>query len=128
CLAPSIVLAQPSVDRVARQVDRLIAEELFDDQTELAPQIDDATFLRRVWLDLVGDVPSPEHTAVFLLDLAPDKGARVIRDLLASEQYGQNGARYCREVILTRRIEDRTETYEDLLWSLINSTEYTYRK
>lgn len=99
--------AVPNVQRVAKQVDRLLAEELFDDSTELAPPVDDATFLRRVWLDLVGDIPSPEHTTAFLLDPSPDKRDRVIRDLLASDQYGQNWARYWRDVILSRRIEDR---------------------
>ncbi len=100
-------VAAPNVDRVARQVDRLLAEELFGDSTELAPQIDDATFLRRVWLDLVGDIPSPEHTTAFLLDPAEDKRDRVISDLLAHEQFGQNWARYWRDVILSRRVEDR---------------------
>jgi hypothetical protein len=119
CLVPSIALAQPSVDRVARQVDRLIGEELFDDQTELAPQIDDATFLRRVWLDLVGDIPSPEHTTAFLLDPAPDKRDRVVRDLLSSDQYGQNWARYWRDVILTRRIEDRAVLVSNALVTLL---------
>ena len=99
--------AAPSVERVARQVDRLLAEDLFDSSTELAPSIDDATFLRRVWLDLVGDIPSPEHTTAFLLDPAEDKRERVVRDLLAHPQYGQNWARYWRDVILSRRLEDR---------------------
>lgn len=106
-LVGSFADAAPNVQRVARQVDQLLAEELFDDSTDLAPPIDDATFLRRVWLDLVGDIPSPEHTTAFLLDPSPDKRDRVIRDLLASNQYGQNWARYWRDVILSRRIEDR---------------------
>lgn len=119
CLLAASAFAQPSVDRVARQVDRLIAEELFDGETKLAPQIDDATFLRRVWLDLVGDIPSPEHTTAFLLDPSPDKRDRVIRDLLASDQYGQNWARYWRDVILTRRIEDRAVLVSNALVTLL---------
>lgn len=99
--------AAPSAGRVARQVDRLLAEELFDSSTQLAPQVDDATFLRRVWLDVVGDIPSPEHTTAFLLDPSPEKRDRVVRDLLAHDQYGQNWARYWRDVILSRRVEDR---------------------
>lgn len=104
------VQAAPSVQRVARQVDRLLAEELFapaGDKVELAPRTDDATYLRRVWLDTVGDIPSPAHTTAFLLDPAPDKRERVVRDLLAHPQFGQNWARYWRDVILTRRLEDR---------------------
>src|SRR5690606_11166657 len=65
------------------------------------------TYLRSVWLDIVGDIPSPEHITAFLLDPAPDKRERVVRDLLESEQYGQNWARYWRDVMFYRRLEDR---------------------
>jgi hypothetical protein len=99
--------AKPGVQQTARQVDRLIAEEAFSAEAEPAPQVDDATFLRRVWLDIVGDIPTPEHVTAFLLD--PDKGKRerVVRELLNNPQYGQNWARYWRDVILYRRLEDR---------------------
>lgn len=106
----SSALAAPSVERVARHVDRLLAEELFEHSAsavELAPQTDDATYLRRVWLDTVGDIPSPAHVTAFLLDPAIEKRDRVVRDLLAHPQFGQNWARYWRDVILSRRLEDR---------------------
>ena len=74
---------------------------------KLAPRVDDATFLRRVWLDIVGDIPTPEHVTAFLLDPAPDKRERVVRELLDDPQYGQNWARYWRDVILLSPLEDR---------------------
>jgi hypothetical protein len=92
---------------VAKQVDASLAAELFESQTELAPQCDDATYLRRVWLDLVGDIPTPEHVIAFTLDPSADKRQRVVRELLADPQYGVNWARYWRDVIFYRRIEDR---------------------
>ena len=60
-----------------------------------------------MWLDIVGDIPTPEHVTAFLLDPAKDKRERVVRELLANPQYGQNWARYWRDVILSRRLEDR---------------------
>ena len=92
---------------VAKQVDASLAAELFASQTELAPQCDDATYLRRVWLDLVGDIPAPEHVIAFTLDPSADKRQRVVRELLSDPQYGVNWARYWRDVIFYRRIEDR---------------------
>ena len=92
---------------VAKQVDASLAAELFDSQTEVAPQCDDATFLRRAWLDVVGDIPAPEHVIAFTLDPSPDKRERLVRELLADPQYGVNWARYWRDVIFYRRIEDR---------------------
>jgi hypothetical protein len=98
---------EPSPAQTASQVDQLIAEEVFDDTTKLAPRVSDATFLRRAWLDIVGDIPTPEHVTAFLLDPDPDKRGRVVRELLDDPQYGQNWARYWRDVILVRRLEDR---------------------
>ena len=91
----------------AWQVDQSLAEEVFKDDTKLAPRINDATFLRRAWLDIVGDIPTPEHVTAFLLDPDPQKRERVVGELLDNPQYGQNWARYWRDVILVRRLEDR---------------------
>lgn len=99
--------AKPPVEQTARQIDRLLAQELFAADTKLAPTVGDAIYLRRVWLDIVGDIPSPEHVTAFLLDPAPNKRQRVVVELLANPQYGQNWARYWRDVILYRRLEDR---------------------
>ncbi len=44
--------------------------------------IDDATFLRRVSLDLVGLLPNPETLQAFLADTRPDKRQRMIDQLL----------------------------------------------
>jgi hypothetical protein len=93
--------------QAARQVDRLLAQELFTAETELAPRVNDATYLRRVWLDIVGDIPTPEHVTAFCLDSTADKRERVVRELLSQPQYGQNWARYWRDVILYRKLEDR---------------------
>ncbi len=99
-IATSRVTAKPSAEETAREVDRLLAQEVFTDDTKLAPRVDDATFLRRVWLDIVGDIPTPEHVTAFLLDPAEDKRERVVNGLLSDPQYGQNWARYWRDVIL----------------------------
>ena len=91
---PSHLLAKPTAEETAREVDRLLAEEVFQPDTQLAPRVDDATFLRRVWLDITGDIPTPEHITAFLLDPAKDKREQVVGELLANPHYGQNWARY----------------------------------
>jgi hypothetical protein len=105
----------PAADQTARQVDQLIASEVFKPDTKLAPRIDDATYIRRVWLDIMGDIPTPEHVTAFVLDPAKDKRERVVNELLASPQYGQNWARYWRDVILYRRLEDRAQLVANAL-------------
>src|SRR4051812_1400527 len=103
------------VEQSAREIDDLIAAEVFKLDTKLAPRIDDATYLRRVWLDIVGDIPTPEHVTAFVLDPAKDKRERIVNELLKKPQYGQNWARYWRDVILYRRLEDRAQLVSNAL-------------
>jgi hypothetical protein len=99
--------AKPQAAEVARRVDESLAKELLGPGVDVAPRCDDATFLRRAWLDIVGDIPTPEHVIAFSLDTRGDKRERLVRELLADPQYGLNWARYWRDVIFYRRIEER---------------------
>jgi len=92
--------------QVAAHVDRLLTEEALGGK-QLAPAVDDATYLRRVSLDILGEPPSPAEVTAFVLDPASDKRTRVVKQLLANPLYGQNWARYWRDVILARRSNDR---------------------
>ena len=55
----------------------------------LAPsaKCDDATFLRRVYLDTTGTLPTVAQVKAFLGDNRPDRRDRVIEDLLSSQAY-----------------------------------------
>lgn len=106
CVPPAAV-GTPA-EKLAERADRLLAQELDASPGELAPRCDDATFLRRAYLDILGDIPTPEHVTAFLLDPAEDKRAELVRSLLDKPQYGQNWSRYWRDVILYRRLEDRS--------------------
>jgi hypothetical protein len=47
----------------------------------------DAMFCRRVYLDLIGLIPTPEQVTAFLDDRRPDKRARLIDELLKRPEY-----------------------------------------
>jgi hypothetical protein len=51
------------------------------------PRADDATFLRRAWIDLAGVVPPPADVVAFVDDPSPDKRARLVDALLASPRF-----------------------------------------
>ena len=49
------------------------------------PAVDDSELVRRLYLDLVGLLPTPEQTHEYLSDTSPDKRERLIRALLARD-------------------------------------------
>ncbi|HEY8504655.1 MAG TPA: DUF1549 domain-containing protein, partial [Gemmataceae bacterium] len=68
-------------------IDGHILELLTKLRLPVSPPADDATFLRRVTLDLTGRLPTPEQVFAFAGDGRPDKRDRLIDRLLASEEF-----------------------------------------
>jgi len=69
---------------------------------------DDATFLRRVTLDLAGRLPTREEAETFLHANAPDKRDQVIERLIASEDYADNFANKWAALLRNKRKEPPT--------------------
>jgi hypothetical protein len=112
---PAGAAEPPAPREAAAAVDAAIDASMEAAGGAPAPACDDAAFLRRAWLDLTGDIPTPEHVIAFALDRSAEKRGAVIRALLADPHYGLNWARYWRDVILARRIEDRALAVADAL-------------
>ncbi len=70
-------------EKLADPIDRLIVDKLRQLNIVPSPRCDDLTFLRRVHLDVTGQLPLPDDIRKFLADPAPDKRAQVIDSLLA---------------------------------------------
>jgi hypothetical protein len=68
-------------------VDRLVVEKLQKLGVVPSELADDATFLRRVRLDLTGTLPTAGEVRQFLSDSSPDKRERKIEELLESSAY-----------------------------------------
>lgn len=72
-------------------VDRLIDADLASHQRPHPAAIDDATFARRLHLDLIGLLPEPEELDKFLADKGTDKRTRLVRELLSRDiQYAEH--------------------------------------
>src|SRR5262245_11389532 len=86
-LAPLLVLgyaalaAAENAASLHGQIDNLIEAKAGG---ALAEPASDAEFLRRIYLDLAGRLPSVEETRAFLADPAADKREKLIDKLLAS--------------------------------------------
>jgi hypothetical protein len=63
-------------------VDRLLIERMQKLHVVPSGRCDDLDFLRRVYLDVIGQLPTPEECRAFLKDSAPDKRAKAIDRLL----------------------------------------------
>src|SRR5947209_6882320 len=75
------------VAELAKKIDQLLARGWADAGIQPAALADDAEFLRRVYLDVAGRVPSVSEAQAFLKDTRPDRRARLVDQLLASPRY-----------------------------------------
>jgi hypothetical protein len=80
---------EPNAAALAAEINRHIEARLKAEQIPAAAQAGDTEFLRRVYLDLHGVIPTGEVAARFLNDSDQDKRARLIDRLLASPRYGE---------------------------------------
>lgn len=80
--------AQEKLDpqRLAARIDQRL-EEKWDKAVTPAPRADDAEFLRRLYLDLVGRIPRVSEVREFLDDPSPDKRRRAVEELLKHPQH-----------------------------------------
>ena len=68
-------------------IDKAIDAKLQKLKIQPSPVVDDAAFLRRVSLDLTGQLPTPEEVRAFLADSSQTKRAAVIDRLIASPAF-----------------------------------------
>ncbi len=87
-----------------------IDEEIFNKLTLLglppSPLIDDATFLRRVTVDIAGRLPTAEETTAFLASRDADKRARRVDELLDSPDYAAYFAQKWAGILRNKRAKD----------------------
>jgi hypothetical protein len=83
--------AIPQADLVAK-IDAGIDKQLIAEKLTASPQSTDAEFLRRVYLDIVGTIPTADEARKFLDDTTPTKREKLIDFLLTQPGYGTHQA------------------------------------
>ncbi|MCX6998529.1 MAG: DUF1549 and DUF1553 domain-containing protein [Kiritimatiellaeota bacterium] len=73
----------------ANRIDELVLARLKEQGVPPSELCDDAVFVRRVFLDALGTLPTPAEVRGFLADHSPDKRARLIDRLLARSEFAE---------------------------------------
>jgi Protein of unknown function (DUF1553)/Protein of unknown function (DUF1549) len=109
---PSWARAQGKAALTTAQIDHLIRAEWNKESIVPAPAVDDARYLRRVYLDIVGVIPSEQDVRAFLSDTGSDKRARAVAALLDSPKYADNWTTYWDALLMGRGRTDNQQVVD----------------
>jgi uncharacterized protein DUF1549/uncharacterized protein DUF1553 len=110
CLLVMGLLGQaPAADSASAQMDAMLAAYYQASGVSPASAADDATFLRRAWLDLAGRTPPVADVRKFLVSKQPDKRAALVDQLLESPDAANHFGRVWTEYLTDRRPFEQQE-------------------
>jgi hypothetical protein len=111
--APAAAAPAATAAPLHQRIDQLVEKHAVGPRAEIA---DDLTFLRRVYLDLTGRVPSSADARAFVADKSPNKRQAVIDKLLASPDLTRNLARVFDVMLMERRGGKHVKTEDLRAW------------
>jgi len=83
---------KPATPEGVNAIDYLTSEQLAKSALPSAPEADRRTLVRRLYFDLIGLPPAPEHVDAFLADASPNAYEKLVDRLMAMPQYGERMA------------------------------------
>lgn len=112
--APAVKLPPPPAPRAKKPVSELaawidshISKTLQEAKISPSPLASDEEFLRRIYLDLTGVIPTAEQAREFLDSTDPNKRARLIDQLLDSPNFGRHMADIWQAKLLPKESANR---------------------
>lgn len=84
---------------IAGSIDAFILQRLRDEQLTPSPPAAKADLMRRVYLDMLGLLPTPEEVESFVADESPEAYKKLVDRVLASEHYGERWAKHWLDVV-----------------------------
>jgi cytochrome c553 len=85
--------------KIRTPVDAFVLAKMRGKNLAFAPEADRRTLIRRVTLDLIGLLPTPEEVDAFVADTSPLAYENLVERLLASPAYGERWARHWLDVV-----------------------------
>ncbi|MBL7221603.1 MAG: DUF1553 domain-containing protein [Phycisphaerae bacterium] len=80
-------LASAAIPTASAKIDRAVLAGLGELKIPTSKVCTDAVFLRRVYLDMIGTIPTAAEARAFLADKSPDKRSELIEQLFKREEF-----------------------------------------
>ncbi len=91
--------AAPELKTTVAKIDELVSAKLAKEKLQPNKSASDEIFVRRVYLDVAGRIPTLAETSQFLKSTDADKRAQLIDELLAGDGYVQNFYNYWADIL-----------------------------
>ena len=82
-LEPRLPILPAATVDINNPIDRLVNVYFHKNKIEWKSVVDDRTYMRRVYLDIIGLLPTPAKIQVFEADTRPDKREALVKELLS---------------------------------------------
>lgn len=115
------VFTSPAAEPLATTIDQLIEAQAAKQNQPLSPPASDAEFLRRVYLDFAGRIPTVTEARAFLADKSADKRTKLIDQLIDGPGFGPQMAN-AMHIALMERLGDNA------LWTKYLSESFAANK
>ena len=102
------IVAEDHVTPLHQQIDELVIKRQAESKIVPAQISSDAEFVRRIYLDLTGVIPTAKQAIAFLDDSTSDKRQRLVDELLASPNYALHMSRVFDVMLIERRVPSIT--------------------
>ncbi len=117
CAEDSAISIQLPEDVAATTAINLLVETQWSNaDVEPSPRCDDRTFARRVYLDLVGRIPTRSELDAFLAETESNKRTTLVDRLLETAEYGRHFADVFDVVLMGRASQRRMEQRQQHGW------------
>ncbi|HEX6960345.1 MAG TPA: DUF1549 domain-containing protein [Lacipirellula sp.] len=107
----------PSEEKPVNYIDELVGAKLRTMRMNPSPVCSDEEFLRRVCLDVTGQLPTRDEYDVFMIDSDPHKRARKVDELLERKEFAELWAMKWSELLMVKVIPNRVEYKPMFLYS-----------
>ena len=99
-LEPRIPLLPPDGNGFKNPIDKFVNAYFKNKKIAWPEPVNDRTYIRRIYLDIVGLLPPPEKVDAFTADTDPDKRTKMVEELLQrNEDYAQHWLTFWNDVL-----------------------------